>query len=311
MLALGLAWIAALALSGRLPARAAAPAGAVVAGGLAVTFPLSGHARVEGVLGIASDATHTAAAGAWVGGLAILGLSLVTAGGDRPSVSVGSVPSFSALALVAVAVLLATGIVNSIVELPELAALWESTYGQLVLAKSALLVVLVVAGGLQRRVALPRLRREGADAGRLFRRVVVVELAVMLVVIGLTTALVAEPPRRSATDEAVSVSSTVGALDLTLTVDPGQAGRNEVHVYVLDPANGQPATVAEIAVSATLPSAGVGPLTFEATPAGPGHVVVPAAEFPLGGDWDVRVDVRRGEFQESSSINRVTIRKDI
>ena len=80
---------------------------------------------------------------------------------------------------------------------------------------------------------------------------------------------------------------------------------------MLDPTNGQPATVAEIAVSATLPSAGVGPLTFEATPAGPGHVVVPAAEFPLGGDWDVRVDVRRGEFQESSSINRVTIRKDI
>ena len=311
VLALGLAWIAALALSGRLPARAAAPAGAVVAGGLAVTFPLSGHARVEGVLGIASDATHTAAAGAWVGGLAVLGLSLVTAGGDRRSVSVGSVPSFSALALVAVAVLLATGIVNSIVELPELAALWESTYGQLVLAKSALLAVLVAAGGLQRRVALPRLRREGAGAGRLFRRVVAVELAVMLVVIGLTTALVAEPPRRAAMDEAVSVTSTVGALDLTLTVDPARAGRNEVHVYLLDPTSGQPATVAEIAVSATLPSAGVGPLTFEATPAGPGHVVVPAAEFPLGGDWDVRVDVRRGEFQESSSINRVTIRKDI
>ena len=283
----------------------------VVVGGLAVTFPLSGHARVEGLFGIASDATHAAAAGAWVGGLAVLGLSLVTARADRPSVSAGSVPSFSALALIAVALLLATGIVNALVELPELAALWESTYGRLMLAKSALLVV------LSSRRAPAASRAAAATPGgsgyrRLFRRVVVVELAAMLVVIGVTTALVAEPPRRSATDEAVSVSSAVGALDLTLTVDPGQAGRNEVHVYVLDPANGQPAPVAEIAVSATLPSAGVGPLRFEATPAGPGHVVVPAAEFPLGGDWDLSiVDVRRGEFQESSSINRVTIRKDI
>ena len=144
--------------------------------------PALGHARVEGVFGIASDATHTAAAGAWVGGLAVLGLSLVTAGGDRRSVSVGSVPSFSALALVAVAVLLATGIVNSIVELPELAALWESTYGQLVLAKSALLAVLVAAGGPPAtrraaaaapggsgsRAALPACRRGRArrDGGR-------------------------------------------------------------------------------------------------------------------------------------------------
>ena len=72
---------------------------------------------------------------------------------DRRSIYAGSVPSFSAVAITAVAVLLATGIVNALVELPELAALWESTYGRLVLAKSALLVVLVAAGAFQRRLA--------------------------------------------------------------------------------------------------------------------------------------------------------------
>ena len=310
VLALGLAWIAALTLSGRLTERAAAIGGVVAVAGLAVTFPLSGHARVEGLFGIMSDATHAAAAGAWVGGLAILGLSLVTTR-DRRSVYAGSVPSFSAVALTAVALLLATGIINAFVELPELAALWESTYGRLVLAKSALLVVLVAAGAFQRRLVLPRLRRGAAGAGRLFRRVVAVELAAMVVVIGVTTALVAEPPGRAATAEAVSVASTVGALDLKLTVAPARVGPNELHVYVLDTGNGDPARVAEIAVSARLPSAGIGPLRFQSVPAGPGHVVVPAAEFPLPGAWNVRVDVRRGEFEESSSDSRVTIRRDI
>jgi copper transport protein len=251
-LALALAWIAALTLGGRLPARAAALGALGAAAGLAVTFPLSGHARVEGLLGIMSDATHAAAAGAWVGGLAILGLALVTAE-DRRSLYADSVPSFSAVAITAVAVLLATGIVNAVVELPGLAALWESTYGRLVLAKSAVLAVLVAAGALQRRVALPRLRREEAGAGRLFRRVVAVELILMVVAIGVTTALVAEPPGRAATAEAVSVTSTVGSLDLKLTVDPARAGRNEVDVYVLDPRNGRGTSVAQIAVSATLP----------------------------------------------------------
>jgi len=147
-LALGLAWIAALALAGRFGTRAGALAATMTAAGLAVTFPLAGHARVEGAFGVASDAIHTGAAGAWVGGLAVLGLALVTVGRERRPLLDPSVLSFSALALVAVAVLLATGIVNALVELPEPAALWESTYGRLVLAKSALLAVLVGVGGL-------------------------------------------------------------------------------------------------------------------------------------------------------------------
>jgi len=215
-LALALAWIAALALQRRFGTRTGALAALAFGAGLALTFPLSGHARVEGVVGVASDATHTAAAGMWVGGLAVLCLALVTAGTERGSLLQHSVPPFSALALGSVAMLLATGIGNALIELPELAALWETTYGRLVLAKGALLAVLVGAGALHRRVTLPKLRRaERAGSRRLFLRLVGVELALMAVVVGVTAALVAEPPRAAATGS-VSNESTIGRLDPAL-----------------------------------------------------------------------------------------------
>jgi len=197
--ALALAWIAALALDGRLATRTAALGGIAVGAGLALSFPLAGHARVEGLLAIASDATHLTAAGVWVGGLGVLGFSLVTAGAERASLLDRSVPLFSTLALGAVAVLLGTGILNTLFELPELAALWESTYGRLVLAKGALLACLVGFGALHRRVTIPRLRREGAGGTEPFLRLVALELVVMVAVVGVTAALVAEPPRAAVT----------------------------------------------------------------------------------------------------------------
>ena len=52
-----------------------------------MTPALSGHARVEGTLGVVSDSVHVLAAGVWAGGLAFLALLLVEAGGDRWSLA--------------------------------------------------------------------------------------------------------------------------------------------------------------------------------------------------------------------------------
>jgi copper transport protein len=144
---------------------------------------------------------------------------------------------------------------------------------------------------------------------RPFLRVVAVEVALMAVVVGVTAALVAEPPPRPSAGS-VSVTSTVGPFELTLTVDPAQVGPNEIHLYVLDPTTGQPVSVDEITVAASLPSVGVGPLELATRPAGPGHALVPAARLPLPGDWRVQVAVREGEFDEWSTSFDIPIRKD-
>ena len=92
-------------------------------------------------------------------------------------------PRFSRAAIVSVAVLLATGIVASIVHLPTLASLWETNYGLALIAKSVLLACALVLGAVNNLRSRPRLvaaaqRRDralGEGAAQLLRRLVLGE----------------------------------------------------------------------------------------------------------------------------------------
>ena len=310
VLGLALAVVAVVALR-----RRSAPSAVLLflASAIAMTPALSGHARLEGSLGILSDAVHVLAAGVWAGGLAFLVLLLVEAGGDRWSLASRAVPRFSLLAVVSVAALVGTGLVSGFLEVRSFEALWSTTYGQLLLAKVALLVPLVALGAFNNRVSVPRLRAAAAGprVKRAFARTVGVELALLLVVVGVTTALVAEPPAKAQAGEVsgpVSREGEIGPYTYTLTVDPAQTGPNAVHLFLLD-RNGQLARVDEVAMSATLPEVDVGPLELDTSPGGPGHAIA-VAKLPLPGDWRLQLDVRKGDFDQWSASIDLPIGKD-
>ena len=309
VLALGVTAVAVLASRDRLAPKAVLVG---LAAAIAVTPALSGHARIEGSFAVACDVVHVIAAGVWVGGLAFLALLLVEAGGDRWSLATHTVPRFSTIALGSVAALVAAGVASGYLEVRSWSALWDTTYGRLLLAKVALLVPLLALGAFNNRRSVPRLRTGAiSPAGRqAFVRAVATELALMVVVVGVTAVLVAEPPAKAAVAayQVVTRDGKVGPYDYSLTVDPAHAGANDVHIYVLA-SNGQPATVDEITVAARLPSADVGPLDLQLTPAGPGHVTG-VSELPLPGTWSFRLGVRRGEFDEWSTVIDIPIRKD-
>jgi putative copper export protein len=99
----------------------------------------------------------------------------------------------SSLALGAVIVVVASGVLQSFLFLPRVAALTDSTYGRLILAKSAGLIVLVFFGAFHRRI-VPRL--DTTVARRRLRGSVRLEIVVMLAVSvagGLLAAIA--PPR--------------------------------------------------------------------------------------------------------------------
>ena len=90
-------------------------------------------------------------------------------------------------------------------------------------------------------------------------------------------------------------------------VDPARVGRNEIHLYLLD-RSGQPARgVAEVRLAASLSSPALGPLRFSTTPAGPGHFIAVAAQFPIAGSWRLTTQVRRGEFDQWSVTTTIPI----
>lgn len=159
--------------------------------GLALVGPLpvtlTGHSAGGGAHDVATDSLvlHVLAASLWVGGLvAVLALAAAR-GPDRDAALATAVPRFSRLALACWVVLAVTGVVNAWIRVP-VTELFGSTYGFLVLAKTAALVALGVLGAMHRRHSVDRAAR--GEPGALLR-LGGVEVLLMLGTIGLAVAL--------------------------------------------------------------------------------------------------------------------------
>ncbi|EFF91936.1 integral membrane protein [Streptomyces sp. e14] len=139
--------------------------GTVVAAGLAASWAMAEHASVGLQPGIAMpvDVVHLLAVAAWLGGLAALLVALYRAPADRP-VEPAAVRRFSRLAFGSVVALIATGVYQSWRQLGSWSALTGTRYGQLLLVKVALVLVLVAIASFSRRWTA-RLAEAAADRG--------------------------------------------------------------------------------------------------------------------------------------------------
>ncbi|WP_105970299.1 copper resistance CopC/CopD family protein [Streptomyces geranii] len=126
--------------------------GGVVAIGLAATWALAEHASTGLQAGIAMpvDVIHLVAVALWLGGLSALLVALFRAPADAP-IEGSAVRRFSRLAFGSVLALVATGIYQSWRQVGSWSALTGTSYGQLLLVKIGLVVVLVGLAYISRR----------------------------------------------------------------------------------------------------------------------------------------------------------------
>ncbi|MCI3226061.1 copper resistance CopC/CopD family protein, partial [Streptomyces sp. NP-1717] len=123
--------------------------GTVVAAGIAGTWALSEHASTGIQTGLAMplDVLHLLAVAAWLGGL----VSLLTALHRTPDIERAAVRRFSRIAFTSVVVLAVTGLYQAWRQVGSWSALTDTSYGQLLLAKVALIAVLLGAAWFSRR----------------------------------------------------------------------------------------------------------------------------------------------------------------
>ena len=285
---------------------------AACAAALVVTPSLSGHAAVGSGLALTADLAHVAAAAVWTGGLAFVVVALLLAGAERWPLASSAVPRFSRLAVVAVAVLLIAGTISGYEELGAWRGLWDTTYGLLLVAKILLVLPLLALGLYNNRISVPKLRDKVASPleRRRFLRVAGAELAIVVAVVAVTSVLVTEPPAKASIAPSGPYATTVplGNLEAKVVADPAEAGLNVIDLH-LSNASGQPADVAELELNATLPSASIGPLRFEAHRLAPGHYAVHDAQLAVAGDWQVAIQARRGEFESLNATVSIPIRE--
>ncbi|MEU7557308.1 copper resistance CopC/CopD family protein [Streptomyces eurythermus] len=138
--------------------------GVVVAAGLATSWAMAEHASTGLQPGLAMpvDVVHLLAVAAWLGGLTALLTALYRAPAEHP-VEAAAVRRFSRLAFGSVLALVVTGVYQSWRQLGSWSAFTDTRYGQLLLAKIALVAVLVGIAGLSRRWT-GRLTDRSADA---------------------------------------------------------------------------------------------------------------------------------------------------
>lgn len=175
----------------------------VVAGGillLAITPALSGHAVATPLrtgLAILADALHVMGAGGWMGSLLLvllagLPVALRRHGSDGPASVRRLIEAFSPTALAFAALIVVTGVYAAWIHVGLSAALWESSYGRVLLLKLGILSIALGIGAYNWRVVRPRLGSDGAT--RVLRPSVIAELSVGALVLLITAVLVATPP---------------------------------------------------------------------------------------------------------------------
>lgn len=324
-----LAWVAFGLLAALLPRdRDRAPRGwaaALLAASLLLPVlepALSGHGSTQSPVALLfpANALHVAAMAVWMGGLATLLLVVPAATRRlgpprRGRLLAALLARFSQIALAAVGVVLLTGLVQAYAYVRHLDALTATGYGRAVLAKLLLLGALIGLGAYNRRRSVPRLRRVAAGgeppgrAGLLLRRALRAEVALLVVVLGVTAALASYAPPIAARSGPYSAEARLGPAELQVTVDPARVGANAVHIYLFDARSGAQYTRArEVRVEATMPAEGIGPLDLEPQLSGPGHYTVPRALLSVAGEWRIAVTVRVSAFDELSRSLEVPIR---
>jgi putative copper resistance protein D len=171
---------------------------------LLVSLGWVGHAvEGQGVTSLVhqfNQMVHLLAAGLWLGGLVPLTWLLARArspsGAAWISVARDVVPRFSQMGYAAVALLAATGAINTLLLVGSVEALAGTPYGRLLSLKILLFSVMVVLALINRFRLLPRLRREppsSAPIGALARSVLF-EQALGFAVLAVVSVLGTWPP---------------------------------------------------------------------------------------------------------------------
>ena len=163
---------------------------------LAITPALGGHAAASPKftsLMIAADWLHVLGGASWLGGLLcvmVIGVpaALTLELPERWASIASLVNAFSPVALASAGVVVASGVFASWVHLEHLSALWQTTYGKILLVKLLFVAITFAIGGYNFRSVQPQLSNETGTAR--LRRSAAAELGtgfLILLVTGLLT----------------------------------------------------------------------------------------------------------------------------
>lgn len=253
-----------------------------------------GHAGVTVDWPLASDVVHLLAAGAWVGGLPALAFYLVTA---EAKTRATAVHRFGTLGLICVITLVASGLANAWTLVGAPSELIATTYGQVLLVKLALFVLMLGLAGVNRFHLTPRAGKPAAQ--RALTRTTLAETALGLGVLLLVGALGTLPPPAQKHEhehsEAPAEAAFVHIHDVgtmaDVTIAPGRVGAAQATIR-LSREDGSELLAKDVALALDPPTDTARRIEVRARRQPDGSWVVQRLEIEQPGNWTVRVLVQ-------------------
>jgi copper transport protein len=278
---------------------------ALAAGVAALLLPaLAGHAGQKSPRGLSLplDVAHLGAVAVWLGGLiglVVLWLSVGRA--SRSAVLAYVVPRFSAVAFCAVLLLIGTGIGQSLLELPTLSSLWQTSYGQALLWKIGLLAAALVLAGVNLARTKPRLQAGDASAPLLLRRLVQGEIVFVAAALFAAAVLSSLPPPSSALSKVQDVAARVGPGPVATTVSnspykvrvqvtPNRAAVPNAFSLTLT-RDGKPVPGAEVITKFDMLDMEMGEQSYRLREQRPGVFTKSAPALVMVGHWGLQFEV--------------------
>jgi copper transport protein len=271
---------------------------------------LSGHAGQTAPRGVsvALDCLHLLAGSIWVGGLIgllVLWASLPVA--RRAAALMVCVPRFSNTAFVSVLALIGSGIGASIIHLPTVSSLWQTSYGKALLVKIGLLSAALLLAAVNLLRTKPRLaaydRRPelGPGAAVLLRRLVSGETVLVVAAVVAASVLSSLPPPAKALASAGGAAAKVGpgpvaemvnqnGYTIELRVSPNKAAaENAFSLRVTK--NGQPVRRATVVGGFSMLDMEMGTQSYVMPETAPGVYSRSAPALVMVGHWGLSFEI--------------------
>ncbi len=273
---------------------------------LGIAFASTGHASAAQPQWMTRPLVfiHAVMIAVWVGALLPMAALARQPGGDVRT----AVARFSRFIPAPLLALVVAGVGLAVVQVGRLSALWSTEYGRVLLAKLALMTLLLSLAAANRWLFTARVVSGDVATTARFRRSMVAELVIVLVIFAVVALWRFTPPPRSldaSSGQPAVVHLHSGQAMAGLSINPAQVGPVSVVVEVTKP-DFTPLSAKQVTVTLAMPESGVEPIRREAV-FSEGTWAAEGFVLPVAGSWDVRVSVLITDFDSVQLQGEVMI----
>jgi copper transport protein len=262
-----------------------------------LSFAVSGHAATASPQWLTRTALfiHGIGLAFWMGALA----PLAVLAWQRKDSLLRVLRQFSTLAVPVVALIALSGLALAVIQLESFRGLIDTGYGNILVMKLVLVLLLLTLAALNRLVFTPAIARE-FHRTRPLQRSIALEFVLMIAILGLVALWRFTPPPRAlamSTDVPLAVHIHTDAAMFQVLIGPGKVGQND---FVLQLMNGDasPFTAKEATLTLSLPARGIEPMERSAALGPDGYWHVRKVPLPVPGRWHMQIDALVTDFKK-------------